>query len=182
MYIHTLACFCESQGCFLSPLSLKYITYSFFSVCSLCSLPAAVSPLRSPPPPLPRREAIRAPLSSSLPSFRLSSAPAVCCVFRGCRVSPVVSPWLVPSCLLCVRAPEDPWRPSVCRSVCRAACLLLVHRQAQDAVAMWTDAPRICPRPFVLFMCCRALFRGLCRGFLPSVRVCVLLPCVVRWQ
>ena len=115
MYIHTLACFCESQRCFFSLLSLKYITY-FFSVCliSLYSLPAAVSPLLSP-----RRAAIRVPLSSlpsCLPSL-IPSAP-VCCVCRGCRVCPVVSPsvspspLLVPSCLLCVR-PEALRRPSV---------------------------------------------------------------------
>ena len=63
-----------------------------------------------------------------LPSLRLSSAPPACRVFRGCRVSSGVSPsaspspWLVPSCLLCVhpvgRAPEAPRRPSVCRAVC----------------------------------------------------------------
>ena len=121
MYIHTLVCFCESQWRFslFSPLN---ITYSFFS-----SLPVPVRPavFLSVPlllsPPLSRRVAIRVPLSS-LPAF----PPLVlrsCCMFRGCRVSSGVSPsaspspWLVPSCLLCVHpvghAPEALRRPAV---------------------------------------------------------------------
>ena len=158
---------------FFSLLSLKYLYISFFYIClSVLSLSAAVCPLRSPPP-LPRREAIRAPLSS-LPVFRLSSAPAVCCVFRGSFRVPV----------FCVCAPEALWRPSACRAVCRAACPSLVCCQAQNGVTVWADAPRICPRPCPLFMCRRVFrcpFRVLSCGFLPCVRVCVLLPCVVWW-
>ena len=92
----------------------------------------------------------------------------------GARPSVSLSPPSLPafpllvlrsSCLLCV-----PWLP------------LLVRRQAQDSMAVWADAARICPRPCLLLpMCCR-VFRCPFRGFRPSVRVCVLLPCVVWWQ
>ena len=101
---------------------------------------------------------------------------SVCCVFRGCRVSPAVSPWLVP-CVCCVCAPEALRRPSVCPAVCRAACPSLVSYQAQDSVTVWADAPRVYPRPCPLLpMCCRWLF---CCPF--RVLSCCLLPCVVRW-
>lgn len=131
-------------------------------------------------------------------SFRLSLLP-VCCrpsllpafpllVLRSCCLLCV--PWLpcVSCCvLLCVR-PEAPRRPSVCPA---AVCPSLVRHQAQDAVTVWADAPRICPRPYLLLpMCCRVFrcpFRVLSRGFRPSVCVrvllpCVLLPAVVWWQ
>ena len=154
--------FASLDGVFslLSPLNILHTLFFFVSPCSLS---AAVRP-------------------SSLPSLCLSSAPAVCCVFRGCRVCPAVSCCV----LLCVR-PEAPRRPSVCPA---AVCLSLVRHQAQDAVTVWADAPRICPRPDLLLpMCCRVFrcpFRGL-SCCLPSVRVCVLLPCVllpavVWWQ
>lgn len=165
-------------------LSLKYITYSF-SACSL-SVPSLLPCLLFVPllHRSPRRKAIRVPLSS-LPSLRLSSRCLLPCV-----------PWLpwlpcvsfrlpVPCSVLCVRALEAPRRPSVCPSVCRAACPSLVSHQAQDGVAVWADTPRICSRPFVLLpMCCRVSrcpFRVLSCGFLPCARVCVLLPCVVWW-
>lgn len=160
MYMHTFTCVCESQRRFSSLLSLKYLYISFsFSPCSV--------PLLRSPPPLPRRVAIRVPL----PCLRLSSAPAVCSV-PACRavcplsVSPFVPVW---------RAIEAPRRPSVCRSVCRAACPSLVSYQAQNAMTVGADAPRICPRlcPCLLLpMCCRGLFRCLS---------CCLLPCVVWW-
>lgn len=140
MYIHTLACLCESQRCFFSLLSLKYISYLFFCLSVLCLLPPC------------------------------------CRVFRGlsCRLSSLLLSPFVPIW----RTLEALRRPSVCR----AACLLLVSYQAQNAVAVWADAARICPRPYVLLpMCCRCLFRCPFRGFRPSVRVCVLLPCVLWW-
>ena len=104
----------------------------------------------------------------------LSLLPACCCMFRGCRAvcplsighAPKLSGGL-PSCLLCLVVLW--WLP------------LLVHRQAQNSVTVWADAACICPRPFVLLpMCCR-VSRCPFRVFRPSVRVCVLLPCVVWW-
>lgn len=164
--------FASLSGVFSLLIPLKYYILFFLSVClfSPCSLPAAVLlsvPLLRSPPPLPRRVAIRVPL----PCLRLSSAPAVCSV-PACRavcplsVSPFVPVW---------RAIEAPRRPSVCRSVCRAACPSLVSYQAQNAMTVGADAPRICPRlcPCLLLpMCCRGLFRCLS---------CCLLPCVVWW-
>ena len=178
MYMHTLARFCESQRRFslFSPLNI-YI--SLFFVLSL--LPACCrDPLLRSPGAWPS-----APFS---PPFLLSCS---CRVIRGCRVSSGVSPsaspspWLVPSCrlgvhpigrapklsggLLCV-VPWVPWLPS------------LVRYQAQNAMTVGADAARIYPRPCLLLpMCCR-VSRWLFRGFRPSVRVCVLLPCVVWWQ
>lgn len=107
------------------------------------------------------------------------SCPVLSSVSRDCRAvcplsfSPFVPIW---------RAIEAPRRPSVCRSVCCAACLLLVSRQAQDGVTVGTDAPRICPRQcpcLLLPMCCRVfrrLFRCPFRGL-----SCCLLPVVVWW-
>lgn len=174
-------CLRVSAG-FSSLLSLKYITYSFFCLSALSLFPPCcrLSLLSSVPPPLPQAQGHPCP-SLLLPSLLPSACPpdaCSCCVFRGCRVCPVVSPspWPVPSCLLCVRpiwrAPEAPRRPSVCPAVCPAACPSLVSHQAQNGVTVWADAPRVCPRPFVLLpMCCRCLFRGLS----------CLLPCVVWW-
>ena len=166
MYMHMFARVCESQRCFSLLLSLKYITYSFFSVCPLCCLPSL---LLSPPPCLP----------SACPPLLLSvvcSVAAVClllCPLPSPRPRGLFRP------IFCVCAPEAPRRSSVCPVVCRAACPSLVSYQAQDGVAVGADAPRICPRPFALLsvMCCRVLSCG----FLPCVRVCVLLPCVVWW-
>ena len=107
-------------------------------------------------------------------SFFLS-APA-CRVFRcPFRLSPSGTPPKLsgglPSCLLCLVVLW--WLPS------------LVRHQAQNAMTVGADAARKCPRPCLLLpMCCRVsrwLFRVLFRGFRPSVRVCVLLPCVVWW-
>ena len=90
MYIHTFTCFCESRRRF-SLFSPLNIYISLFYLC--------------------------------LPD--LSLLPACCRVFRGCRVSSGVSPsaspspWLVPSCLLCVhpvgRALEALRRKTVCQ-------------------------------------------------------------------
>lgn len=132
MYIHTLTCFCEYQRRFplFSPLNILH-TLFFLSALSVPSLLPCLL-LRSPGA---RPSVILSP--PSLPSLRLSSAPAVCCVCRGCCVCPVVSPsvspspWLVPCvCLLRVRAPEALRRPSVCPAVCRAAA---VTRQPSGA-------------------------------------------------
>ena len=166
---------------FFSFLSLKYLYISFFSF-SPCSLPAAVFPsstLQAQGHPCPSL------LPPFLPSLCLSSAPPACCVFRGCRVSSGVSPsaspspWLVPSCLLCVHPIGHAPKLSGGLPSC-LLCLvvlwwlpLLVHRQAQNGVTVWADAARIYPRPCLLLpMCCRV-----------SVRVlsCCLLPCVVWW-
>ena len=166
------------SAAFSSLLSLKYISYLFFL--SACSLPApCLLPCSSLfPPPLPRRKAIRVPLSS-LPAFPpLVLRSCSCCVFRGCRAVCPLSighapklPGGLPSCLLCLVVLW--WLP------------LLVRHQAQNSVTVWADAPRIYPRPCLLLpMCCRVfrrLFRVLSRGFRPCVRVCVLLPAVIWW-
>ena len=70
------------------------------------------------------------------------SAPA-CRVFRGCRVSSGVSPsaspspWLVPSCLLCVhpvgRAPEAPRRPAVLSPLSGCPLVVAVTRPSSGA-------------------------------------------------
>ena len=111
------------SAAFLSLLSLKYLYISFFVLSLLpacCRVPLLHSPGARPsvslsPPSLP-----------AFPPLVLCSCS--CRVIRGCRVSSGVSPsaspspWLVSSCLLCVRpvgrAPEAPRRPSVCRAVC----------------------------------------------------------------
>lgn len=155
MYIHTLTRFCESQRRFSLLIPLKYYILFFLSVCSLSA-------------PLLRRVSIRASL------LRLSSAPAVCSVPACLAVCPLSSSPFVPI-----------WRALKLSGglLCVLPCVFrllpsLVRYQAQDAVAMWTDAPRICPRPCLpLSMCCRGLFRCPFRGFRP----CVLLPCVVWW-
>lgn len=139
------------SAAFFPLLSLKYLYISFFrSLPDPCLLPCS-------PPPLPRRVAIRAPLSS-LPAVPFVLSPSG---------TPLKLPGGLPSCLLCLVVLW--WLP------------LLVRYQAQNGVTMWADAPRICPRPCLLLpMCCR-VFRVLSRGFRPCVRVCVLLPCVV-WR
>ena len=165
MYMHTLARFCESRRRFslFSPLNI-YI--SLFFVLSLlpacCRVPLLHSPGAWPsvslsPPSLPAFPPL------VLRSCCRVSDPAVCCL---CAVSCGDLGGL-PSCLLCLVVLW--WLPS------------LVRHQAQDSVTVWADAARICPRPCLLLpMCCR-VFRWLSRGFRPSVRVCVLLPCVVWW-
>ena len=168
MYIHTFACFCEPQWRFFSLLSLKYLYISFFCLSDLSLLPACCrAPLLRSPGAWPS-VSLSPPSLPCLP-FRLPSAPPVCCVFRGCRAvcplsighAPKLSGGL-PSCLLCLVVLW--WLP------------LLVHRQAQNAMTVGADAPRIYPRPFVLLpMCCRVsrcLFR---------VLSCCLLPAVVWW-
>ena len=114
----------------------------------------------------------------------LSLFPARC-VFRGCCASPA-SPSVSPSPCLVLSSVCAPLKLSggllrvlSCVS-CRVcpACPSLVSHQAQDGVAVWADAPRICPRlcPCLLLpMCCR-VFRCLSRG------LSCLLPCVVWWQ
>ena len=172
--MHTLARFCESRRRFslFSPLNI-YI--SLFFVLSLlpacCRVPLLHSPGAWPsvslsPPSLP-----------AFPPLVLRSCS--CRVFRGCRAvcplsighAPKLSGGL-PSCLLCLVVLW--WLPS------------LVRHQAQNAMTVGADAPRICPRPCLLLpaMCCRVFrcsFRCSFRGFRVSVRVCVLLPCVVWW-
>lgn len=109
-------------------------------------------------------------------SFSPCSVPLLPCVplWLSAAVCPLSSSPFVPIW----RALEAPRRPSVCRSVCRAACPLLVSYQAQNAMTVWADAPRIFPRSCLLLsMCCRGLFRC----FRCPFRVCVLLPCVVWW-
>ena len=192
MYIHTFTCFCESRRRFFSLLSLKYYILFFFrSLSAPCLLPCS----SLFPPPLPRRKAIRVPLSS-LPSCLPSACPplllpAVCSVAAVCR-------------LVCPLPPPRPrglFRPAFCVFIpsgaplklpggllCVVPCVLwwlpsLVRHQAQNGVTVWADAARICPRPCLLLpMCCR-VFRWLSRGFRPCVRgLSCLLPCVVWWQ
>ena len=165
MYMHTLARFCESQRRFFSLLSLKYITYSFSFRLSL--LPAAVSPPRSPPPPLPQARGHPRP-SLLLPSCLLLVLrscllcvpwlPCVsCCVLLYSVVSPSVSPspWLVPCvCLLRVRAPEALRRSSVCPAVCPAPAVTRQPSGAKrcDSVGRCTAcmSPALSPLAYVL--------------------------------
>ena len=171
------------SAAFFSLLSLKYLYISFFSF-SPCSLPAAVLLLvPSSAPPGARPSASLSPRPSLLlPAF-------LPLVFRCLLLLPCVVWWLPclvpsPSISLYPRLarPEALRRPSVCPAVFRADCPSLVSYKAQNSVTVWADAPRIYPRPCLLLpMCCR-VFRCPFRGFRPSVRVCVLLPCVVWWQ
>ena len=164
-------------------LSLKYITYFFLSVCSLpvpCLLPCVVFVLPSSTP-----QARGHPCPSLLPSFPPLVLRSSC---------PLCVPWLLcVSCCVLLCSPSPCLDPSsVCAPLklsggllrvlscvsCRVcpACPSLVSHQAQDGVAVWADAPRICPRPCLLLpMCCR-VFRCLSRG------LSCLLPCVVWWQ
>ena len=177
--MHTFTRFCESRRRFSlsSPLNI-YISLFYLCLSDLSLLPACCrAPPRSPPP-LPRRVAIRAPLSS-LPAFPpLVLRSCSCRVFRGCRAvcplsfSPFVpighAPKLsggLPSCLLCLVVLW--WLPS------------LVHRQAQNGVTVWADAARIYPRPCLLLpMFCR-VFR--CPFRVLSCGLSCLLSCVVWW-
>ena len=180
--MHTFTRFCESQRRFslLSPLNI-YISL-FFCLYVLSLLPVCCRASLRSPPPLPRRVAIRVPISS-LPSCLPSACPPLlllCVPWLPAAVCPLLpSPFIpiwralklscgLPSCLLCLVVLW--WLPS------------LVKCQAQNGVAVWADAACICPRPCLLLpMCCR-VFRCPFRGFLSCVRVCVLLPCVVWWQ
>ena len=159
MYIPLL----RVSAVFFPYLSLKYITYFFLSVCSL--------------PDLSLFPACCRVSSSCFPPLVLRSSCPLCV------------PWLLcVSCCVLLCSPSPCLDPS---SVCAPlelsggllrvlSCVLwqlpsLVSYQAQDGVAVWADAPRICPRPCLLLpMCCRGLFRV-------SVCACVLLPAVVWW-
>ena len=157
--MHTLARFCESHRRFslFSPLNI-YI--SLFFVLSL--LPACCRD------PLLHSPGARPSVSLSPPSL---PPPRPRGLFRPvfCVFIPSGAPLKLPGGLLCVVPCVVWWLSS------------LVRHQAQNGVAVWADAARICPRPCLLLpMCCR-VFRVLSRGFRPCVRVCVLLPCVFWW-
>ena len=167
-----LHAFASLSGVFslFSPLNI-YISLFYLCLSALSLLPYSSCLHRSP-----RRAAIRVPLSSVfLPPFLPSSPPPAVCSEAAAACSVLSSVCSSPSC-----APPKLSGGLLCVLPC-VVCLLpsLVHHQAQDAVAVWADAPRVCPRPFVPLsvMCCRCPFRG----FRPCVRVCVLLPCVVWW-
>lgn len=179
--MHTHVRFRESQRRFFSLLSLKYLYISFsFSPCSVPLLPC-FSPFPFSAPPGARPSVSLSPplcLPSACPPILL---PAVCSVAAVCVL---LCPFRLPvpvACSVCLSVacarPEAPRRPSVCPAVCRAACLLLVSYQAQNSVTVGTDAPRICPRPFILLsvMCCRVF----CCPF--RCLSCCLLSCVVWW-
>ena len=155
---------------------------------SLCSLPAAVLLLHSPgawpsvslsPPSLP-----------AFPPLVLRSCS--CRVFRGCRVSSGVSPsaspspWLVPSCLLCVhpigRALEALRRPAVLSPLSGCPLVVAVTRPLSgakrcDSVGRCTVymSPALSPPAYVL-PCVPSLVPCLV-PWLPSVCPCVC-PCV----
>ena len=100
---------------------------------------------------------------------------SVCCVFRGCRVSPAVSPWLVPY-VCCVCAPEALRRPSVCPAVCRLVAA--VTRPSSGAkqcgsVGRCTAymSPAFCP-----------LVRHVLPLLVPLSVPCLVLPSVVSPQ
>lgn len=167
--------FASLSGVFslFSPLNILHtLSLSLLSVCCACRVFRRFTP-----------QARCHPCPSLLPSACPPSAPA-CCVFRGCRVCPVVSPSVSPS----------PWLAPPAFCVCAlklsggllwiVLCVVLlpslVSYQAQNAMTVGTDAPRVCPRPYLLLpMCCRVfrrLFRCPFRGL-----SCCLLPCVVWW-
>ena len=166
---------------FFSLLSLKY--YILFFLFSPCSRPSCRVPLRASPLVSSTLQTRGHPCPSLLPPFLACPPlllPAVCSVAAvpfALSPSPPLylsgAPLKLPGGLLCVVPCVLWWLPS------------LVRHQAQNAMTVGADAPRICPRPCLLLpMCCRVfrwLFRVLSRGFRPSVRVCVLLPCVVWW-
>ena len=172
MYIHTLARFCESRRRFslFSPLNI-YISLFYLCLPDLSLLPACCrDPLLHSPGARPS-VSLSPPSLPAFPPLVLRSCS--CRVFRGCRAVCPLSighapklPGGLPSCLLCLVVLW--WLPS------------LVRHQAQNAMTVGADAPRIYPRPCLLLpMCCR-VSRRLSRGFRPCVRVCVL-PCVVWW-
>lgn len=155
MYMHMFTRFCESQRRFFSLLSLKYLYISFFCLSVLCLillLPCSSCLLHS---------------SGACPSVPLSSACPLILLLPfvlspSLPLSPSGAPSRLPGGLLCVVL-----LPS------------LVSYQAQNAMTVGADAPRICPRPYLLLpMCCRVSRRL----FRVSVCVCVLLPVVVWWQ
>ena len=152
---------------------------------SSCSLPAAVcfSCLLHSPGAWPS-VSLSPPSLPAFPPLVLRSCS--CRVFRGCRVSSGVSPsaspspWLVPSCLLCVHpighAPEAPRRPSVCRAVCPPAAAVtrpLSGAKRCDSVGRCSAyiSPALSPLAYVL-PCV-----PLPVPWLPSVCPCVC-PCV----
>lgn len=142
-----------------SPLNILHTL--FFSVCSLCSLPAAVSPPRSPPP-LPQARGLSPP--PCLPSACPPLLSVVCAVAAVAAV-----------CLLLCPRPRALFR-ALCVLPCVVLLPSLVSHQAQDSVTVWADAPRVCPRPYLLLsvMCCR-VFRC------PFLCLSCLLPAVVWW-
>ena len=183
MYIHTLVCFCESRQRFslFSPLNI-YI--SLFFVLSLlpacCRVPLLHSPGARPsvslsPPSLP-----------AFPPLVLRSCS--CRVFRGCRVSSGVSPsaspspWLVPSCLLCVhpigRALEALRRPAVLSPLSGCPLVAAVTRPPSGARQYGSGgrctayiSPAFCPLAYVLP--CVPLVVPWLVPWLPSVCPCV---------
>ena len=123
MYMHTLTCLCESQRCFFSPLSLKYIIYSF-------SL--------SPPFRLSSLPACRV---SCCVLFRLLVAclvlSSVCSLAACCRL-----PSLLLSLCPHLARLGSLRRPSVC---CRdAACLLCVVSPLAAVVTRQLSGARRC--------------------------------------
>ena len=111
MYMHTLVCFCESRRCFFSPLSLKYITYSFFFPSLLPAFPLLV--LRSC-----CACALELPvglLCVLLPCVRHSSAVRRKTVWQCGQMHRVYVPGLISSCLCAAVC-------SVARSVCVSCC------------------------------------------------------------
>ena len=180
IYTH-LHAFASISGVFplFSPLN---ILHTFFCLSALSLFPPCRRVSSSFPsstaPPGARPSVF---LPSCLPSACSPLLlPAVCAVAAlpfalspPLPLSPSGAPLKLPGGLLCV-LPCVVWLlPS------------LVCCQAQNGVTVWADTPRIYPRPCLLLpICCRVFrcpFRCLFRGFRPSVRVCVLLPCVVRW-
>lgn len=157
----------------------------FFLSVSPCSLPAAVSPLRSPPPPLPPGARPSAPLSppflSAFPPLVLPMpAPAVCSVAAVCLLlCPRPRGLFRPA--FCVRAPEALRRPSV-SSGCLPVTRLLSGAKRCDSVGRCTAymSPALSPPVYVLP--CVPLLVSLLVPWLPSVRppVCVCPAVVCR--
>lgn len=116
----------------------------------------------------------------SLPSFCLSAVCLLLCPVPFCLLCPVTA---VPFAL----SPPLPLSPSGAPLklpgglLCVVLLPSLVSYQAQDGVTVWANATCVYPRPCLpLSMCCRVFCCPFC-GFRPSVRVCVLLPCVFWW-
>ena len=138
MYMHTLACFCESQRRLSSLLSLKYLYISFFCLLSLlpdpCLLPCLLSVplLHSSPGARPS-----APLSPPFPPSACPPLLLLLCVSSGgcpavCRLScslPYISPSGAPR-----SSPAGSCVFSLCVCVsCRVSCCLSVTRPLSGA-------------------------------------------------
>lgn len=178
MYMHMLARFCESRRCFSLLLSLKYITYSFFSVCSLfppCCRVSSLLPSSTTPQARghPRPSLLPPCLPSACPPLLL---PAVCAVAAVC--------------LLLSPRPRALFRPLCARPcsstgglLCVLSCVVLLvrHSSAVRRKTVWQcgQMHRVYVPGLVSSCLCAAVCSVACfvarsvASVRPSARVCV---------